>query len=80
MSMKEQILEYCSTRYCEVTAKEIVSALYPGKHQSFVMNFKYNVNDCYFLSNLDNELYRIDFNYTNKRAYAIKLTGLLSHF
>ncbi len=36
MSKKEQILDYCTSRDCEVTAKEIVSALYPKKHQSFI--------------------------------------------
>ena len=36
MGKKEDILNFCKTYNREVTAREILDALYPGKHQSYV--------------------------------------------
>lgn len=36
MGKKEEIFEYCEKRGCELTAMEIVEALYPGKEQPHV--------------------------------------------
>ncbi|MHB1154345.1 MAG: hypothetical protein ACYCWE_03520 [Eubacteriales bacterium] len=62
----------------EDNMNDVVLRIDPDDKSVIRMDFKYNVNDCYFLSNLDNELYRIDFDDVNKKAYAMKLTGLFS--
>ncbi|MBQ1993791.1 MAG: hypothetical protein II374_04310 [Lachnospiraceae bacterium] len=36
MGKKEEILEYCTKKNEQLTAREIVEALYPGKAQSYV--------------------------------------------
>ena len=36
MGKKEEILEYCTKKNEQLTAREIVDALYPGKAQSYV--------------------------------------------
>lgn len=58
----------------EDNMNDVVLRINPDDKSVSTMDFKYNDNDCYFLSNLDNEFYRIDFDYVNKKAYAIKLT------
>ncbi|MDD4495652.1 MAG: hypothetical protein PHV32_15165 [Eubacteriales bacterium] len=62
----------------EDNINDVVLRINPDDKSVSTMDFKYNVNDYYFLSNLDNELYHIDFDYANKRTHAVKLTGLLS--
>lgn len=62
----------------EDNMNDVVLRIDPDDKSVSRMDFKYNVNDCYFLSSLDNELYRIDFDDVIKKAYAVKLTGVLS--